>query len=74
MNAESQMLYSAHNAHMSICLCIYMHIYVNAYLTTQADEHLTRKAIHSASPGLGVRNLRMTKINILGMNIKAPGA
>lgn len=70
MNAESQMLYSAHNAHM----CIYMHIYVNAYLTTQADEHLTRKAIHSASPGLGVRNLRMTKINILGMNIKAPGA
>jgi len=62
---------------MSVCVCVCIYvcvcICVNAYLTTQADRHLTRKAIKGTFPGLGVRHLRMTKINIFGVNIKAPG-
>lgn len=57
-------------AYVCVCVCTR----VNAYLTTQPDGRLARKAIKGTFPGLGVRNLRMTKINIFGMNIKAPGA
>lgn len=55
--------------HMVVCVCIC----VSAYLATQADGHLTKRSIKGIFPGPGVRNLRMTKINIFGMNIKAPG-
>lgn len=47
---------------------------MNAYVTAEADGHLTRKTIKGTFPGLGVRNLRMTKINIFAMSIKASGA
>lgn len=60
--------------HTQAYIFVCVHIYVNAYLTAEADGHLTRKTIKETFPGLGVRNLRMTKINIFAMNIKASGA
>lgn len=45
-------------------------MYVYACRTTD----LTRKTIKGTFSGLGVRNLRMTKIKLFGVNIKAPGS
>lgn len=59
-----------HKAHTNICLCVSVCIYVYASSTTD----LTRKTVKGTFSNLGVRNLRMTKIKLFGVNIKAPGS